>query len=51
MEKFVMQEEFTLAELCNHFVVGTIVIAPAEQFTNVIAVSSTVVISYNYLFS
>jgi hypothetical protein len=30
MEKFVVQEEFILAELRNHFVVGTIVAAPAD---------------------
>ncbi len=42
-----MREEFTLAELCNHFIVGTIVVAPADLFTNASAVPSTVVISSN----
>jgi hypothetical protein len=31
MEKFVVREEFILAELHNHFVVGTIVAAPATD--------------------
>ena len=44
-----MREEFTRAELCHHLIVGTIVVAPANQFTKVSAVSSAVVLSSDYL--